>query len=281
MAGDVATLGPGVSDLAPGDRVALGPSSCGRCHWCLTGQERACREHYNVTVRYGDAWGPGGFAEYKLHPADGLFRIHDAPYEHAAMAEPLSCAIHAARLLDVAVGQDVVVLGAGVMGLLNVVALKKRGARVIVSEMDSSRLELARVMGADELVDASRSDPVASVRELTEGRGSEAVIAAIGNPEASEQALEMLAERGRYVVFASAHPERTLEIRPNRLHNHEQGVFGVVSKDKGDFYTAVRLIRYRQVDLSPLIQASFALTGLRDALELAVQPGTYRVIVTP
>jgi len=279
-AGEIVAFGPGVtSDLQVGDRVALGPSSCGKCHWCLTGQDRACKQHYAGAVKYGEAWGPGGFAEYKSHPADGVYPVGDAPYDQAALAEPLSCALHATRMLNLYVGEDVVVLGAGVMGLMNVIAAKKRGARVIVSEIDADRLAKAREMGADELIDAFATDPVARVRELTGGRGAEAVIAAIGHEKANEQGLAMLADRGRYVLFAAAHPEPALTLAPNELHNRETGVFGVVSKDKQDFYTASRLIRYGQVDLAPLIDVRYPLERVGDAMDHALRPGTYRVVV--
>jgi 2-desacetyl-2-hydroxyethyl bacteriochlorophyllide A dehydrogenase len=279
-AGEIVAFGPGVkSELQVGDRVSLGPSSCGMCHWCMTGQDRACKRHYAGAVKYGEAWGPGGFAEYKVHPADGVYAVGDAPFEQAALAEPLSCALHATRLLGLYVGEDVVVLGAGVMGLMNVIAAKKRGARVIVSEIDSKRLDMARHMGADELIDASKVDPVERVRELTGGRGAEAVIAAIGHQKANEQGLAMLSDRGRFVLFAAAHPEPDLVLKPNELHNRETGVFGVVSKEKQDFYAASRLIRYGGVDLAPLIDVTYPLEQVGDALEHALRPGTYRVIV--
>lgn len=279
-AGELVAVGPGTkTEIALGERVALGPSSCGVCHWCLTGQDRVCPQHYSGVVSYGDAWGPGGFAEYKVHPVDGIYRVGDAPYPLAALTEPLSCALHASRMLDIRVGQDAVVLGAGVMGLMNVIALKKRGARVIVSEVDPGRLARAGTMGADELIDATRDDPVERVRELTEGRGAEAVIAAIGHRTANEQGLEMLAERGRYVLFASAHPEPDVALKPNDMHNRETGVIGSVSKDKQDFYAAARLIRYGQVDLEPLIDSRYPLADVRAAMDHAVRPGVYRVIV--
>src|ERR1044072_400603 len=158
MAGEVAAIGPNTyTELQVGDRVTVGSSSCGKCHWCMTGQDRACKLHYAGSVKYGEAWGPGGFAEYKVHPADGVYRVGDAPYEIAALPEPLSCAVHATRLLDLYVGQDVVVLGAGVMGLMNVIAAKQHGARGIVSEADPGRLAMARRMGADEVLDATKA----------------------------------------------------------------------------------------------------------------------------
>jgi len=281
ISGDVVAIGPGgANQLSIGDRVAIGPSSCGRCHWCLTGQDRGCKLHYAGAVKYGEAWGPGGFAEYKVHPVNGVYSIGDAPYEIASLAEPLSCALHAARLLDLRVSQDVVVLGAGVMGLMNVLAAKKHGARVIVSEIDPDRLSKAKLMGADEVIDARWEDPVARVKELTEGRGAEAVIAAIGHQKANEQGMGMLSERGRYVLFAAAHPEPEFTIQPNPMHNRETGVFGVVSKEQQDFYTATRLIRYGGVDLSPLVEATYPLARLREAMDHAIKPGTYRIVVT-
>ncbi|HEX5591346.1 MAG TPA: zinc-binding dehydrogenase [Candidatus Limnocylindrales bacterium] len=280
MAGEVAAIGPGTdTDLQVGERVAIGSAMCGKCHWCKTGQDRACKQHYGVVSKYGDAWGPGGFAQYKVQAADGVYRVGDAPFETAALSEPLSCAIHATRLLDLRVGQDVVVIGAGVMGLMNVVAARQHGCRVIVSEIDPDRLAMAGRMGATELIDASKVDPVARVKELTEGRGAEAVITAIGHPKANEQGMAMLSDRGRFVLFAAAHPEPDFTFKPNEMHNRETGVFGVVSGEVQDFYAATRLIRYGLVDLSPLIDIRYPLEEIAAALEHAIKPGTYRVVV--
>lgn len=282
-AGEIVAIGSGVSDeLVLGAPVTIGSAACGQCHWCRTGRDRMCRQHYAGAVSYGDAWGPGGFAQYKVHPASGIYPIHPAtPWEHAAMAEPLSCALHAARQLLVGVSDDAVVIGAGVMGLLNVVALKKHGARVIVSEIDPERLARARQLGADVAIDASAEDPVARVRELTDGRGAEHVITAIGSAAANEQAMAMLSDRGRLVLFASAHPMTPLVVDPNEMHNRETGVIGALSSEQVDFHVANRLIGLRQVDLAPLIERVFPLGELTEALEASIAPGTYRMIVTP
>lgn len=280
VAGTIVSFGPGYrGPLSVGDRVALGGASCGSCPWCYTGKDRACPEHYSGSVEYAEGWGPGGFAEMKIHPSDGLFPIGDVPADIACLAEPLSCALHAARLSGAQVGDDVVILGAGVMGLMNLVAMKKRGARVIVSEIDAVRLAKAKAMGADVIIDASKQDPVATVMELTEGRGANIVIAAIGHRVANEQGMQMIGQRGTFVVFASAHPEVPIEIAPNALHNNERRVIGVVSSEKEDFHVATKLLRYGQVDLTPLIQNRYPLSELTGALDEAIQPGTYRIVV--
>ncbi len=283
IAGEVVEVGPGVSDgITVGTRVTIGSSACGQCHWCRSGRDRMCAQHYAGVASYGDAWGPGGFAEYKVHPASGIYPIPgDASWEAISLAEPLSCALHAVAQLDVRVADDAVVLGAGVMGLMNVVALKKHGARVIVSEIDPDRLAKARELGADVAIDATVEDPVARVRELTDGRGAEHVIVAIGSGRANDQAMQMLSDRGRLVLFASAHPVTPLEIEPNQMHNRETGVIGSLSSEQADFQAAARLIGLAQVDLAPLIQRSFPLTDLAAALDASIEPGTYRMIVTP
>lgn len=280
VAGTIVSFGPGYrGQLSVGDRVALGGASCGSCHWCYTGRDRVCAEHYRGSVEYDEGWGPGGFAEFKVHPADGLFPIGDVPAEIGCLAEPLSCALHAARLSGAKVGNDVVILGAGTMGLMNLIAMKKHGARVIVSEIDADRLAKAQAMGADVIIDASKQDPIARVMELTDGRGADIVIAAIGHRVANEQGMKMIAPRGTFVVFASAHPETPIEVGPNALHNDEKRVIGVVSSEKEDFYTAAKLIRQGQVDLTPLIQNRYPLSDLSGALDEAILPGTYRIIV--
>ena len=283
MAGEIVEIGPGVSDqFAIGDHVIIGSSACGQCHWCRTGRDRACKQHYGGAPTYGDVWGPGGFAEYKTHPASGIYKFDPSvSFDEACLAEPLSCALHAVRLLGVGVADDAVVIGAGVMGLMNVIALRKHGARVIVSEIDAGRLAKAKELGADVLIDASTEDPVARVKELTDGRGADHVITAFGSGKANEQAMAMIADRGRLMLFASAHPMTPLEIDPNLMHNRETGVIGSLSSEQVDFEVASRLIGLRGVDLRPLIQRSFPLGELRAALDASIEPGTYRMIVNP
>lgn len=282
MVGTIVAFGEGYKGpLQPGTRVACGSASCGACEYCYTGRDNLCPSHYSGAVKYGEAWGPGGFAEYKVHPADGLYNIGDAPAEVAALTEPLSCALHAARLSGAGLGLTTVILGAGVMGLMNVIAQKTFGSRVIVSEIDPGRLEMAGRLGAHHLVDARDQDPVQAVLDLTDGHGADIVVTAFGSGQANQQALAMLAKRGTLVLFASAHPETPLELGPNKLHNEEKRIIGVVSSEKLDFYRAATLIRHGMVDLSPLVQNTYPLSELGAALDEAVQAGTYRIVVKP
>lgn len=281
-AGVVESFGPGYrGPLKPGDRVAMISSSCGSCEWCHTGRDNYCKAHYSPVV-YGSIKGPGGFAQYKLHGSDGLYPIGDqVSAAVASLAEPFSCALHAARLAAPRLGEDAVVIGAGVMGLLNLVALKQYGARVIVSEMEPKRLELAQRLGADEVVDASSTDAVAAIKALCDDTGPQTVVTAVGHPAVNEQALELVAPYGTIVLFASMHPDAPLDYSTNLIHKKEYRVIGSNSSEKQDCATAARLLRKGLADLEPLIQATYPLSSLPAALEEALQPNAYRIIIEP
>src|SRR3989442_10521690 len=104
--------------------------------------------------------------------------------EEGGLAEPVSCVVHSVRALQPELGDDVVVIGAGPMGLLNALVLKCRGARVIVCELDEKRREKAHALGIDVVIDAT--DAVKAVKDLTGGRGADAVVAAVGSARVDE-----------------------------------------------------------------------------------------------
>src|SRR5438105_5003473 len=157
-AGVVVALGEGVKLARVGGHVTLGPVACDECYYCRRGFPARCEQNMGRFSLDG-AWGPWGLAEYKLVPARALFRIPaDLSFEEASLAEPISCVVHGVRALQPELGDDVVVIGAGPMGLLNLLVLKRRGARVIVCELDASRRDKARQLGADEVLDPMAGD---------------------------------------------------------------------------------------------------------------------------
>src|SRR5579864_6824908 len=205
-AGVVAALGEGVGRLSVGDHVTLGPVACDECYFCRRGFAERC-ESYLGRFALDGAWGPWGLAEYKLAPARALFAVPlELSFEEASLAEPISCVVHSVRKLQPELGDDVVVIGAGPMGLLNVLVLKRRGVRVIVCELDASRREKARLLGADVVLDPRDGEFPAQVRDVTEGRGADAVVAAVGSASVNSLAFEMVGKTGQVVLFASAHP---------------------------------------------------------------------------
>jgi len=174
---------------------------------------------------------------------------------------------------------DVVIIGGGPMGMLNLLVAKKYGARTILSELLLQRLEKGRQIGADELIDASKTDPVGRVFELTNGKGADVVIVAVGLEAANEQALKMIAPYGRIVLFSSAHPAKPLVLDPNDIHRREYRIIGAVSKTQVDALISSRMLSYNLIDPSPLIDTVKPMTEMTSAMQRAVEPDSYRVII--
>jgi L-iditol 2-dehydrogenase len=278
-AGIVSEVGEGVTLLKPGDRVALGPVACDECYYCRRGLPARC-EQFVARFILDNTWGPWGLAEYKLVPARAAFKIPpDLSFDEAALAEPVSCVVHSVRALQPELGDDVVVIGAGPMGLLNALVLKARGARVIVCELDAARREKARALDVHDVIDPGEAEQ--TVRDLTDGRGADGVIAAVGTARVDELAFNLVAKAGKVVLFASAHPSPPLSVDHNLIHKNEVDVLGVEGKSVDDFRIAVKLLGDRLIDVRPLIDARVPLANLEEAFERAIRPDTYRVIVTP
>lgn len=278
-AGEIAAVGELVTNVKVGDRVTMGSSSCGSCRACLRGEDKGCSEHFLNFSLKGGHYGPGGFAEYKVHRSDGVFPVGDAPWDEAALAEPLSCAIHAARLLDARLGDTAVIFGAGTMGLMNLITLKKSGLRVAVVDVNESRLAKARELGAD-LTFVSDEKIRERIKTAFLG-GVDHAITAYGSDAVNQDALDVLNNRGKICLFASAHPVTPFAIDPNVMHNKETSAVGVVSADRQDHALATEMIAYRQIDLAPLIDQGFPIADAAEAFHRATSAPSYRVILNP
>jgi threonine dehydrogenase-like Zn-dependent dehydrogenase len=278
-AGEIAAIGELVTNVAVGDRVTMGSSACGNCRPCLRGEDKGCAEHFLNFSLKGGQYGPGGFAQYKVHRSDGVFKVADAPWDQAALAEPLSCAIHGARLLNVRLGDTAVVFGAGTMGLMNLIVLKKSGLRVGIVDINEGRLEKAKSLGAD-LIFKTDKDIREKIKSAFLG-GVDHAITAYGSDEVNQDALDVLNNRGKICLFASAHPVTPFAIDPNLMHNKETSAVGVVSADRRDHAVATDMIATKQVDLSPLIDKSYALADAAEAFEKATTTPSYRVMLNP
>lgn len=166
------------------------------------------------------------------------------------------------------------------MGLLNAQAAKARNCHVIVTELMEKKLETARSMGM-EVVDVSKGDPVEQVKQLTDGRGADVVIVAVGNTKANTQAVEMLKKvDGRILLFAAGYPAPQIEADSNLLHYRRIELIGTFGADMKDFFEAAQLLNTGAVDVSKLVEADkFSLKDIQSAFEAASVPGMYRVSV--
>jgi erythritol/L-threitol dehydrogenase len=185
-----------------GDRVVSEQIvPCWECRYCRRGQYWMCAPHdiYGFKRRT-----PGAMASYMVYPANAL--VHkvskDLPPAHAAFAEPLSCALHGVERAGIMFDDVVVVAGCGPIGLGMIAGVRaKSPARVVALDMSDSRLEIARVCGAEVTVNIRKEDPVRIVRELTDGYGADVYLEGSGHPAAVLQGLNLLRKLGTYVEY--------------------------------------------------------------------------------
>lgn len=278
-AGEVVAVADDVTSVAVGDRVTLGPTRCGECRSCLRGEDKSCPEHFEYFSLKGGQLGPGGFLEYKVHREDGCFPVGDAPFELACLAEPLSCAVHAVRLMGMAEGDTAVVFGAGPMGLLNAMVMQQRGVDVALVDTEQERLDYAAEYGIRKTI-LSTGDAVAPILQEFPG-GVDGVVTAIGAKSVNEQGLKVLQPRGTLCLFASAHPVEMFDIDPNWVHNTEVRVIGAVSADIQDHKTATDMIAGGHIDLTPIMEKTFPLEEAKAAFEYLSAKPSYRVALIP
>jgi threonine dehydrogenase-like Zn-dependent dehydrogenase len=203
-------------------------------------------------------------------------------FEELCLSEPLACVIRSVRKSRVRRGDKVVVVGAGIMGILHVMLLKQAGATVFVSEPNGDRSAFALEMGADAIIDPGHGSLVEQVKTLTGGRGADVIFCAVSVGAVVEQAVEAVAKGGRVHVYASIHPRGTrISIDPNLFHSHEIVLTGTMSQDRDDMRQAVQMISSGAIDLKPLISLTLPLSQLEEGLQAAMRPDTYRVIVIP
>ena len=284
VSGELVRIGSEISTGAQlGDRVVAAMlTRCGYCDSCRRGMDNICDNNRNAD-RDADVAGPAGLAEYVLLEDYQLYRAgNEVSFEELCLAEPVACVIRSVTRSAVGYADQVAVVGAGIMGILHVMLLKQAGATVFVSEPDPKRAAFALAMGADALLEPDGDPFPEQVRALTGGRGADAVICAVSIGAVVEQAVEAVAKGGRVHVYASIHPRGTkITVDPNLFHSKEIVLTGTMSQDMQDMRKAVDMISQQAIDLHPLISRTYPLVELEAALEAAIQPDTYRVIVLP
>lgn len=260
FAGRIVAIGRAVDDLHIGDRVTAMPfSGCFRCPPCLRGEHHLCYSSTGHGVAYGL---PGAFAQYVRVPhallGRNVFKLPDEVSDvAAATVEPLAVAVHAVGLARPGIGARAVVVGAGPIGQGVIQVLKSSGAEtIVVSEPSPKRADLARLSGADVVLDPTREDFVREVAAIVGtgpgGRGAAAdvVFDCAGVPAAFTQALRLVRPGGTLAITALYEAPVTLD--PNRLVWREMrvvGTFGYVL----EFPSAIELLRSKRVRTEPLV----------------------------
>lgn len=279
ISGTVAALGDGVANVTPGDNViASGLYRCNACDACRRGFSNLCERRFGAR-QPGKIGGPAGFGQFILRRAEEVFRLSpDVPLEEAALGEPIACVLRSIKRAHLVPGDRVVVAGAGIMGLLHLQLLKGRVAKVIVSEPDPRRHQMALDLGADAVINPAEEDYAARVKELL-APGATVTFVAVSATRAIEAAVGATVDGGRIMCYAALPKGETLTLDPNVFHHHEVTITGTVSQTLEDFHDAAQMLSSRRLVIRPFLTSFYGLDDLQPALEEAVSKGAYRVVI--
>lgn len=282
VVGEIAEIGTGVDGFVVGDRVAVYPIAvCGKCEYCRKGRHNLCDQEFGLAHGI-----EGGFAEYVRLPRQiveigGVVKLaDDLPFEKAVLAEPLSCAYASLNACRVQGGDQVVILGAGPMGLMHLKLAKYLGATVTIVDILPERLAIATEMGADHCINSATSDHIAEIKDITGGKGAAAVIASLGIPSVVEENLKLTAKGGTFNIFGGPPAGQNISVDPRWLHYMEITLTGTFACSPDDFKHCLELIRTEAITVSDLVSDTFSLDTFLDAVERAKAQKMIRGIVT-
>lgn len=282
-AGVVERTGEAVTDFKTGDRVTFDSTiSCGRCHFCRRGQVNLCDNRRVLGVSCGEYRQHGAFAELVAVPQNVVYRLpDDLPFESAALIEAVSIAVHAANITRVSLGDTALVVGSGMIGLLAIQAIRLRGvARVIATDVEPSRLEVARQLGADITLNAREVDIPAEVARLTEGRGADAALEVVGHTQTVNDAIAAVRKGGAVTLVGNLSPK--IEFPLQSVVTREITVQGSCAS-QGEYPECIRLLESGAIRVDPLITAKATLAEGPEWFSrlYAGVPGAMKVLICP
>lgn len=270
---------------AVGGRVVMATSvACGECAYCRRGWRNLCANVRPMGFGYD-----GGMAEYVAIPELAVRGGHvvavaaDVEPLHAALAEPVSCAVNSCENSGVRAGDVVLVMGAGPMGILNAVVAREFGAaRVLLSEINPARLAQGEAFGFDRLVNPAEQDLAAIVGEETGGLGADVVIVAAPAAQPQEQAVTLVRKRGTVCLFASLPAGKSmLSVDSRPIHYGELRVVGTSDSTPAQVAKAVELIAGASFPAGRVVSHVLPFESFHQAIDLMVSGEALRVVLKP
>jgi NADPH2:quinone reductase len=265
----VVKVGKKVRNFKEGDIVAAHPIiSCGECEYCVSGHSNLC-ENAKVLGGAGEDIYDGGFQEYTIVPEKNLRKFNNkVDFEEAAFAEPLGCAVRGIQKSRLSLGEKVLIVGAGPMGLLLVQLASIYGASmIIVSEIDEQKRKIAEQLGAHITVNPKEVNVPEFVKDITKG-GVELAIEAVGKVETFETAFKSLKKMGRAMIFGVPGDTAEYSIPLFPIYYEEYEIIGSYAVSYESFNIAVELLNNKRVNVKPLISHRFKLEEILSAFDL-------------
>ena len=285
VTGEVIKKGGNLSVFNLGDRVAVAPNiGCGHCYLCAAGYNNLCNDYEAFGISLD-----GGFAEYMKVPYKAIINGNlikipkNLSFLEASINEPFSCVYNAYESLKTGTSDNVLIIGAGAMGLLHLILSKIAGAKkVIVSDISDDRLKLAKKYGADVTLNPSKVNLKEEVFVNTRGKGADVIITACSIPSVQEEALNLAAKLGRINFFGGL-PEGkdSIMFKSNIVHYRQLKITGTTGSTISQFIKSMEILENKKFDIRGLITYTFTLEKIEDAFEKAISGEGLKVSIVP
>ena len=253
VSGEITEVGEGVKNYKVGDRVFVAHHvPCNTCRYCLSDNHTACQTLHTTNFY------PGGFAEYIRVPAlnvdRGTFLLPESvSFEEGTFVEPLACVLRGQRTVNIGPGQSVLILGSGISGLLHLLLAQSMGAgRIIMTDINEFRLNMAKELGADAVINA-KDDVIAALRQVNENRLADLVIVCAGSSAVFNQALQAVERAGTILCFAPTLPGETLNVPVNDFWRNQIKIIHSYGSGPRDNAMALELLKAKRVKVNRLI----------------------------
>ncbi|KYK30020.1 alcohol dehydrogenase [Thermoplasmatales archaeon SG8-52-1] len=282
MTGDIVKVGKNVKKYKVGDRIFVSHHiPCNTCEYCKNDQHTICDTLHSTN------FDPGGFSEFLRVPEinidSGVFILPDEiSYEDGAFIEPLACVVRGLRSAGIKKGQNVLVIGSGVAGLLNIKLAKAHGAKkIFATDINDFRLKKSIEVGADEAFHAKENIPE-KIRKHNDGELADLVILCVGAPSAAKQALESVASGGEILFFAPTEPGVEIPFPLFDLWNKQVKMVSTYAGAPRDIKEAIELIKTKKVKVTDLITHKFSLNEAEKGFKLTAQAeDSIKIIIEP
>ena len=282
-AGVIVGIGAGVTEFRIGDRVTFDSTIyCGECAFCRRGEVNLCDRRQVIGVSCGEYRRHGAFAEYIAVPQRILYRLPSKmSFPEAAMLEATSVALHAVKVSGVKKGDTTLVVGAGMIGLLTMQALRAAGVgKVMIADIDETRLTLGELLGADEALRGTGGEIAEAVLKRTSGAGVDAVFDAVGRARTVSESIDSVRKGGTVTLIGNIVPEVTIPLQ--KVVSRQIRLQGTAAS-AGEYPEAIELISSGRIQVRPLITAVVPLEEGPSWFERlhAQEPNLMKVVLTP
>ncbi len=276
FSGIVVEVGKEVKEFEKGDRVAIEPNLyCGHCYYCRTARKHFCENWSAIGISRD-----GGFQEYCSLPASAAYKFSSKiDFKIAALFEPLSCVLHGLERSKLKTGESVLLQGAGGIGQLFLKVLAQMGlSKIIVSEIDEEKLKMAKHNGATHAINVKQENLNQVVQEITGGYGVNVMIDAVGLPSTIADAMTLVENTGRVLIFGVPHEKQKSEIVPYQIYKKELEILGSYTNPYSN-ETSIRLLEKlnladiitHSITLDKLVEKGLNAVGTKGVLKIQVQ----------